>query len=731
MQPTKVPPVSVLEAIELPEELNFQKYWLVLKRRWLTIALVSGGIFGLTAYATLQQSPVYQADGKLLFKPDGTQSLVGIKNDTGILQALTQKSDPVSTQAEIIQSEPIAQTTINALNLKAEDGNPLDHRVISAGLNIKPVIGTDILQVTYSSNDPRMAAAIVNEVMKAYIAKNVESVRKDAIAARKFILEQLPATEQAVNQAEANLRQFKEANGVVALDQEATASVQGITALDQQITQAQADLRQANARVAQLRAQVGTDTATALTMNALNQSEAVQKALADWKQAQAALAKQETLYRSPHPSVTQLQRQEQAAKAIVEERVTEILGRDANIPIGELQVGTTKQALVGELAKAEVDQLGLAQRLDALGRSQAAFVNRSSSLPALEKTQRELQRQLDAAQTTYKGLLARLQEVQIAANQKVGNAEVVSRAEVPVAPVAPRVILNLLAGGVVGILLGVAAAFLIDYFDRSVRTMREARELFKYTLLGVIPTVDSGLGRSEGTPKVITRDSSSFVAQEAYQMLQANLRFITSESLKSVVVTSSVGQEGKSTVAANLAAAMAQVKQRVLLIDANLRMPCQHHVWDLNNLVGLSNVIVNQVQFEQAVQEVTPYLHVLTSGVIPPNPVTLLDSSQMAELIQRLTGTYDFVIFDSPSLSGTVDSTVLNKMTDGTLLVVRPGTINAGTGKAAKEYLTQSGQKVLGMVMNHFDVRKEPDSYFYHNHKEIARSPVEQDKVEV
>jgi capsular exopolysaccharide synthesis family protein len=426
----------------------------------------------------------------------------------------------------------------------------------------------------------------------------------------------------------------------------------------------------------------------------------------------------------------QLQRQEQEAKRVLQERIEEVLGRQAQISPGQLQMGKTKEDIVEELAKAEVDQFGLGQRLAALARSQAAHENRAKSLPALEKTERELQRRLDAAQTTYKTLLEKLQEVQVAANQRVGNAEIVSNARVPDQPVSPRVMVNLLGSGIIGAILGSAVAFLLHGLDRSVRTMREARDLFKYTLLGVIPTVNMGrLSSDQAVPKVITRECSSFAAQEAYQMLQANLRFLTSESLKSIVVSSCVGKEGKSTVAANLAAAMAQVKQRVLLVDANLRTPCQHHVWDLTNLVGLSNVIVNQAQFEQAVQEVTPYLHVLTAGVIPPNPVTLLDSRQMAALIEQFTQNYDFVIFDSPSLSGTVDSIVLNKMTDGTLLVVRPGTVDTETGKAVKDYFAQSDQRVLGMVINHFNARKEPDSYFYHNEKELSRLPAKQDRV--
>jgi capsular exopolysaccharide synthesis family protein len=733
MQSTKATPASILEAIQLPEELSLRKYWLVMKRRWLVIALISGGSLGLASVATLRQSPTYEASGKLLFKPDGSQALVGIENEkTGTpLQGLTQKSDPLSTQAEIIKSESISKATVKALKLKDEQGNPKDYRQIASGLTVKPIVGSDILQVSYNSTDPELAASIVNQVMKAYIARNVESTRRDAIAARNFIREQLPGTEKSVNQAEANLRQFKEANGVVALDQEAEAAVQGLSQLDQQITQAQADVRQANAKAAQLRNQVGMNAASALTLSKLSQAEGVQKALTDWQLAQAQLAKQQTLYRGLHPSVGQFQRQEQAAKAVLQERVADVLGRRVQLPPGQLQQGRTKEEIVAELAKAEVDQWSVAQRLQALVRSQAVYAKRSSSLPALEKTERELRRQLDAAQTTYKSLLAKLQEVQIAANQKVGNAEIVSNAEIPDSPVSPRVVINLLAGGVFGLLLGIAAAFLIDYRDQSVRTMREARDLFKYTLLGVIPTIEMPSDADPEVPNVITREHSSFAAQEAYQMLQANLRFLTSETLRSIVVTSAVGKEGKSTVAANLAAAMAQVKQRVLLVDANFRTPCQHRVWNFTNLIGLSNVIVDQVRFDAAIQQVTPHLHLLPAGVIPPNPVSLLDSRQMEELIEQFTQIYDFVIFDAPSLSGTVDSTVLNKMTDGTLFVVRPGTIDAATGKAAKEYLTQSGQKVLGMVINHFDVSKEPDSYFYHNKKEIARMPAKQDRAEI
>ncbi len=721
-----------MDTTDFSEELNFGKYWLVLKRRWLLIALISGTTLGLATVWTLRQPPIYEATGKLLFKANKTSNLIGIQADSGKLEALTQKGDPLSTEAEILRSQPIIEAALKGSNLRNSRGQRLDPKAVAGRLSVKPVVGTDILQVNYTANDAQLAAAVINQVMKAYLNNNVVVNRAEAVAARKFIIDQLPATEAAVNRAEANLRQFKEANGIVVLDQEAIASVQGLSALDKEITTARAALGKANAQTSALRSQVGMDARTALTLNSLNQSDGVQKALTEWQLVQSQLAKQKTLYRDGYPVVSQLQRQEAAAKSVLQDRVAGIVGQNITVDPGSLQLGTTRQELVLSLAQAETERLGLANTLDSLTQSQATFAARSQSIPALEKTQRQLERKLDAAQTTYKTLLTKLQEVQVTENQTIGNARIVATADVPEFPIGPKVLINLLAGGIVGVLLGISAAFLLDYADQSVKTLGEAKTLFPYPLLGVIPTIAtaSKAATASAMPQLVTRDRPDFGAQEAYQMLQANLRFLTSDQpLRAIVVTSTMRQEGKSTVAANLATAMAQGQRRVLLVDADLRHPCQHHVWDINNLIGLSNVIVGQVEFTRAIQSVTSHLDVLSAGVTPPNPIALLDSQRMASLIATAVEQYDFVILDAPALSGTADATVLNKMTDGSLLVVRPGAIQASAGKTAIQFLAQSGQTVLGMVINHFDVRKEPDSYFYYTQEQQLQTPVSADAV--
>ncbi len=691
------------------EELDLQKYWLVLQRRWWLIALATLMGVTLAALYALPKPKNYQAAGKLLVKPDQSSQLTGFDAKSGEIKALTQKSDPLSTEAEILKSQPVLAAAANALDLPDRQGKTMDAAALAKHLTVKPVVGTDILQVMYQSPEPAVAARVVNQLMQDYIRNNVQVNRSQAVAAREFIRAELPQAEVAVRQAENALRRFREANGVVALEQEAQESVTNIGLLSQNVDSSTALLAQSEARVSQLSRQVGMDVSTALRVNALNQSVAVQKALADWRQAEAELAKQRTVYQEETPDIKLLVEQVQVAQTVLQNQVQEITGQPQAIPliIAQLQLSKTQQDLVADLAKAETERSSLREGLGSLLRSRSAAVTKSRSMPGLEANQRELQRQVDAAQTTYKTLLTKLQEVQVAENQNVGNARVVSDAIVPQDPVGIDPKLMLLGGGITGLLLGLSLAFLVDYADRSVKTPQEIRALMPYSLLGMIPQVQLHEPPSrDGVPQLITQNSPHFEGQEAYQMLQANLRFVpTDEVARSIVVTSASRQEGKSTVAANLALALAQGQRRVLLVDADMRYGCQHHVWGVSNQSGLSNVLVGQVPVDQAINAVRQNLHVLTGGTVPPNPLVLLDSAAMALLVERFMKHYDFVVFDSPTVLGTADSTVLNRMVDGSLIVMRMGVAEIEQLKSLRQFLGQSGHRVLGMVLNGVDGR--------------------------
>lgn len=711
-------------------EINFQKYWAVIQRHFLPASGVFGIILLLTTLAMLKQKPIYEAESKLLFKSSPTSTLTGLGEGIGKLEALTIQNNPLDTQAEVVRSGPILQEVIEALQLKDEDGQLLEADDLAQDLVVKAVRGTEVMRISYKAGDPKVAAAVTNKIVEVFIKNNLRVNRAEAVSARKFIAEQLPKTEVAVMDADSALSQFKERNNIVVLSEEATATVGTISTLQRQITEASAQLADVAAQSNRLQRQVGSDPQQAVLYSTLSQSSGVQDVLGQLQQAQRELVVAETRFIAG-PAVEKLRLRVGALENLLQERVNQIAGNNTPISMGNLQVGKTGEDLVPQMTKklidTEVQRVGLAERINVLSNTYTRYRERAKILPVLEKTERELKRKLEASQKTYEALLSRLQEIQVAENQNIGNARIISPALIPTKATASKKKIVLGLGLIIGLLLAIATAFILDLIDRSIKTIAEARSLFGYTLLGVIPAYDKQtklhLGGSfeSDRRKVIAHCHPLSPINTAYQMLQANLRFLSSdEPLRAIVVTSSMDQEGKSDVSANLATVISQAGHQVLLVDAEMRNPMQHHLWNLTNVVGLSDVLVDQVQLGQAIQKMNANLSILPSGTLPPNPLSLLDSKRMAAIVAELVNKYDFVIFDTPSLSSNADAAVLGKMADGILLVVQPGTLDSTRALATKNFLSQAGHHVLGMVVNNVNIKHEPDSYFYYTeaHKE-------------
>ncbi|MBC1220172.1 polysaccharide biosynthesis tyrosine autokinase [Nostoc sp. UCD121] len=707
-----------MESLPQFEEVNIQKYLEVIQRRWLPLVGIFSIALSFGCLYAFSQKPSYKAEGSLMIKTNRSSSLTGLPDDIGRLEALNINDNPLETQVRVIGSNPVIDRTINTLNLKDKKGKMLSIRDLATQLKIEGIKGTDVVQISYKNNDPELAAKIVNEVIKSYIDLNIQANQDEARTAKGVLVTEVPKAEEVVRRAESKLRVFKEQNKVVVLQQEATAAVDTISKLGNQISQAQAQLDDVKGRLQQLGSEAQLDSRQGVIASDLSQAPGVQKVLIQLQETESQLAIERTRFSPEHPTITSLEEKVVALKNLLKERTGQVAGT-AQITEGSLQLGQLRQSLIADITRAQAERVGLERQIATLLRQQDAFIKRANNLPRLEQTQRELERKLQAAQTTYETLLKKRQEIDIAQNQKIANARVISLALVPDKAEGPRKILFIVGGGAVGLFLGIIVAFSLDLIDRSVKTVKEAKEVLKYTVLGVIPTQSKNpkahssiAGIDRPIPKIIGRDIPYFPLGNAYQILQVNLKFLRSDKpLKSIVITSSVGKEGKSDVSANLAVTMAQAGRRVLLVDADMRNPIQHHVWGLNNTDGLSNVIVGQVSLDAVVQEVMPNLEVLTSGVLPPNPVALLDSQRMATLISNFTRDYDLVIFDTPPLSGIADAAVLSTLTDGILLVVRPGVVDLNSANAAKEFLNQSGQKVLGIVINGVNIKNESNNY--------------------
>jgi polysaccharide biosynthesis transport protein len=709
-----------MERDRQPEEIRFDKYWLTLKRHRLPAGLVFLLALAGAGFVASMEQPNYQAEGKLLFrKRDRTSTLLAEGDKASQLETLNSQNTPIDTEAEVLQSLPLVQKVIADLKLKTENtSEPLAPEALLANLTVKTVKGTDILLVSYESRNPKEAAAVVNQLIKSYIANNVQMNRSEAKAARSFIGKQLPEITVRLEQAEVNLRNFEENNQVVSLPDEAKSSVETVAELSQKIATAKSEFDNVNAQTGALRSRIQRNEQSALALNNLNQSAGVQQALGQIQQVEAELANQQTLYRSGHPTVKILERRQQAMSDILRQRVREVLGSDQAVSRSELQVGLSEQKLIEQYIGSEINRRGLASQVQALVQARTAYQGRATRLPRLRQQREALERQVATLRTNYNALSQRLQEVELAENQDLGVARVVAQATVPELPLASKQKLMLAGGSIVGALLYILTAFALDLRDPSIKTAKEVREVFPFPSLGLIPMLKRKQRRQRQhnqdleIPPLPVIEYPNSLTSAAYRMLQSNLKFLNPDCpVKSIAITSSIGKEGKSTVAANIAATLAQMGHRVLLMDVDFYRPVQHRIWELPNNVGLSNVIMSQVKLKTVINRVQPNLDVIPSGTLPPRPLALVDSKRMSALLTALEEQYDYVICDTPPLVLASDVVALSKKLDGVLLVVRPGTIDLNSAEEAKRIMTQSNLELLGIVTNGVAIENEPDSY--------------------
>ncbi|OUL22561.1 polysaccharide biosynthesis tyrosine autokinase [Nostoc sp. 106C] len=715
--------------MESRESIDFDlgRYLSIVKRQWLPAVTIFASTVALSAVATTFLKPTYEAEGKLLFKTPsfnvvGTNLLPSDSEGgtSGDLKPLVSTQNPISTQIEVISSPILLQRTIDELQLKNAIGEPLTVEALKKAINLKIIGGTDVLLVSYNSPNPEEAAAVVNTIMNLYLENDILTNRGEAEATRKFMAKQLPNTKNAVQEAEAALRIFKQKYNIVDLVEETRSAVAIIGNLDNGINTAKADLDQATAQTNELRQKVALSSQEALSASTLSQSPAVQGILTQIQEVDRQLATERSRFQEENPVIVNLVARRANLQALLKQEVGQNGGTSANIQPKTLQIGPTKQDLIKEFLQSEVQRQGLAQKLNSLYNSRSIYEQRVKIIPQLEQQQRELQRRLDVAQSTYQTLLKKVQELQVAENNNTPNARIIAKGLVPNKAALGLKPFVLVLGILLGAFLATTAVIFLETRDRSLKTLKQIREIFGYTLLGIVPSSTKKLrSRNRETdlinPEIAVIDTPHSLTSEIYRMIQANLRFLSSDKvLKTIVVSSAVPKEGKSTVSANLAAAIAQLGRRVLLIDADMRVPSQHHLWQITNTAGLSEVLVGEAEFKTAACNVIDNLDVLTAGVRPPNPLALLDSKRMASLIQDFSSQYDFVIIDAPPLLLAADALTLSHMTDGILLVARPGVIDSNSANHAKEMLQRSGHNVLGLLVNGINESNESSTDFYH-----------------
>lgn len=601
--------------------------------------------------------------------------------------------DMSDVQFSIVRPPPVRAATIKVL--------PRDDAITSLAnrIHARPLESTDVIDVSYTAGTPLDAQQVVNAIVRVFRATSIEAAQEQAKLRRQFVEQQLRQNDSLLTAARQALSDFRSREQSFSAKEKFTVERSGLEGLELRRQQMDADLTLYKSMLARLQAPGSTNRGMML----------------------GALLS--TGGSTPNPVVVQLLTQLQRYETIRDSVTT---GRWASTPnnpdvlrVNALIAGT-EQKLQQTLQSLTV---ALDERLAAIDQQRA---ENSAMLDRLPEKEAEEAR-LVGGEETYKAitdqLRVELQKARLAEAAEIGQVDVLDLAALPHVPIGIGPLRKLAFGLMVGLMLGGAGAFLLEHLNTSIRRREELERALQLPGLAVIPQfvhkphrrhlLRNGNGskngkahqpvdRHVGDTLIMLSDLRS-TAAEAYRQLRTKLLFArTAHAMKTIVVTSPLPQDGKTTIAANLAAIFAQQRLRVLLIDCDLRRPSLHTIFRLPREPGLTQLLTSDEVRIDGVASATPVegLSVVTAGAVVKNSTELLGGPLMRRVLDTLSAPFDVVILDSPPILSVADSAILGSMADGVLLVVRAGQTDRGAAQLALQHLSDVGARVVGAVLN-------------------------------
>lgn len=567
---------------------------------------------------------------------------------------------------------------------------------VSGGLSYNVREGTNAVDISFSGTDPTLVPQILNA---AAVALRLDGVRRaQEIAARKrtYVAEQLAQADASYRAKLAELQRFKEGEQITDLSVEEQAVVNAIQTLEQQRQQLAVQMSTLRQAIDQATDSIGVET-----LNRLAAVQDIGQNAALGFQIQSLL----TLYE---------QRRTLTAGALG------LRERNPQVDAMTQRIREANQALTNAVNAAleslESRRQALDQRI-ASGRAQLR------TFPGKESRIAQLQLEASILNDTYRYLLTEYESARLT-EATIGPYINLLDPASPAFRVGTTLRQKIVLGVLVGLLLGLGGAFFLEYLDQTIKNAGDVERVIGVPVLGLIP-YDAAMGRSGNGKRamitIVTRQGTDQPAAEAFRALRTNVTFVGAEKpLQFMSVTSPGPGEGKSTTAANLAAALAQGGQRTLLIDGDLRRPLIHRAFALVQEPGLTDVLAGRAAAREAVRpEVAPGLDVLPSGSIPPNPSELLGSAAMHSLIGDLRRDYHYIIIDTPPTLPVTDASVVASSADAAILVIKSGDTEESAAQRALEQLRRVHARIAGAVLNGVSARHDR-YYTYYSYRQDA-----------
>lgn len=750
-------------------EVHLIDYWRAIRKRlWMVLGLVA--LITMLAILYVARKPDYfEAQARVQVKPEDNSTLSG---KPPYFYSASEESVYFNTQLQILTSQGLLRRVVRTLDLEhnpdffkgstaqkrstwrtilemtgisqresstaekpdelpvaASAVAPASSRedlaeakrlqpyvaAIIAGLKVEPVKEargyykeTSLIDIRYSHTDPQVAAKVVNAIADTYVYANLEKKMETNSSTGTFLQKRIAELQQQIRTDEERLVNYARNNQIISLDPTQNTVVERLAGLNRQLLEAENERKTAEAA---FNAASIPGAAEALAENDAKQVSDLDTKLNDLRQKRAQLLVEAT---EEAPEVKEVDQQ----IAEINKQLKDLRSRKSTTLLATLET-KYKQALGREQA---LRQSFNAQRAETLTQNEAAI------------NARIIQQEIDTNKALLNSLLQGAKENDVVIAGKPNNISVVDYGLAPDAPVGPNRTRTVFTAFFLSIGLGIGFALFLEYLDDSVRTTEEVERGLHLPALAVIPSVGgvaknrllgtskallrrNGNGHSDSREELLINADSRSPLAEAYRHLRTSVLLSSAgRAPKALLVTSSLPGEGKTTTAVNTASILAQTGASVVIVDADMRRPRLHSIFDVPDQLGLSSILSSSVSDDEIMAMINldeaKGVNVLTSGPIPPNPAELIGSDQMRHLMTLLQSKFDHVIIDSPPVSSFTDGVLISTMVDGVLLVVHGGKSSRHIVRRAKQLLQEVGAKIFGVVLNNTQVQTH-DYYHY------------------
>ena len=698
------------------------------RRQWFWIAGIAAAVTAASAWGWQQtRISVYEGTFQLLIEPaTTTEPLNGFPlvsgNETIETNVLETNID-YPTQVEILKSPKLLSPILSQLQQRYPDitYHSLFNREIrgETALQVERLDRTKIVEVRYRHTDPQQILSVLETLMQGYLKYGMEGRKTSLNQGIQFIDTQLPKWQERIDELQQQIEEFKTQNRLIDPDMQAQQLLGQMTQIQQQQIEAQTQLQQQQALYQTVRKQLALDPQVAIAAAALSESSRYQKLLEQLQELERELAQELTRFKEGSPPIEVLREQQNNITSLLQEEAQRLVGDDMARDAARVQSLASQNSLRRQLTEKLIDTLNQIEVLKARNTAIAREANRLGQalqkFPAIFRYYGELQRELQLANSAVNQLRSQKEALQFQIAQQDIPWEAIAQPELPrnesgeIVPLSPRFPWWIAGGAIGGLALGLGAAAIADRFDRRFHSTGEIETATQLPLLGKIP---------QRHIEAASEDSASF--DSAFRTLNLNLHFLAERPIRSLVVSSPMPQDGKSTVALNLARIAATMGQRVLLVDANLRTPELHARLGLPPQPGLSHALVGDLNFNGSIQRspLADPLFILPAGSLPPDPPRLLASDKMQHLAQQLQDAFDLVIYDTPAMSEVADARLLASRTDGLLMVMGLHRTHHNATTQVLAQLQAANTPILGIAVNGV---KESEAVSYNSYRWVRQ----------